>query len=111
MKKAPAMVLIVLVALLGRALPAGAEKALLTDAQLDAVSAGKWDSIDFSGPGQGAKSGHVYAVYRFGSGLFGGEAPVPKVPTVGSVPLVSNVPLVPNVRLGGSGQFLGGGIK
>ncbi len=40
MKTAHALVLIVLVGVLGWALPAGAEKALLTDAQLDEISAG-----------------------------------------------------------------------
>ncbi len=40
MKTAPVLVLIVLVGVLGWALPAGAEKAVLTDAELDGISAG-----------------------------------------------------------------------
>ncbi len=41
MKTAVALVLIVLVGVLGWALPAGAEKALLSDDQLDQITAGK----------------------------------------------------------------------
>lgn len=79
MKAVPALILIVLVGLLGWALPARAEKALLTDTQLDEISAGKWDSIDFSGPGHGVMF-HVY-----GPRLFGSVPPVPNVPLVAPV--------------------------
>ncbi len=39
MKTAPVLVLIVLIGVLGWALPAGAEKAVMTDAELDTISA------------------------------------------------------------------------
>ncbi len=102
MKAASALVLIVLVGLLGWAPPVGAEKAVLADAQLDEISAGKWDSIDFSGPGQGA------IFHAYGAHLFGGALPVPNVPPVDSTPPVGpvdSVPPVPNVPSVGSARF------
>ncbi len=83
MKTAPALVLIVLIALLGWALPAGAEKAPLTDAQLDDVSAGCYAFSPVCVPGA--------PMVWLGARLFGGVAPVPNVPNVPNVPPVAPV--------------------
>ncbi len=104
MKTAPVLLLIVLVAvLLGWAGPIGAEKAVMTDTQLDEITAGFLPPLP--------PFPEIWVV--------GGVPPVPNtspVPPVGPVPPVPNVPNVPPVpsmrRFHDSmfGLGLGGGL-
>ncbi len=83
MKTTFALVLIVLVGLLGWAVPAGAEKVPLTDAQLDEITAGKPMPMS-------PTFGQLSLLLR-----------LPGTQPVANVPPVRNVPPVAPVGMGG----------